>query len=385
MKHHSTIRLSGFLVLFFCFIFAGVWWVIDKEDEAVLVSPVAHQITSEEESFAQIQQPDQPETVVTSMPAQQQEEAPESEENPFFEAETKARLIQIADTFEEDIQYPVYSKPILNKEELQKYLPKISAASSLPVDTKNPDSPRINLKTSKLQYFRGEPIKAQAYVDGVSLPESIEVSARLVREGEILVQEQGEPVANQTNRFLISIDSNQIPSSLISSELRLIAEFDLDGARYEIGAPVQYLSATAEIDYVGSAQVMDSVLQIPVYVTTSQPGYHQLSAILFNAQTGEPLVHLNAEKELLVERDFIPLQAHVAALKAAGHEGPYLLKNFSLVRQPSAPDFTTQYGQVPDQPVQVNGFSFNEYRDEPYIDQEAQARLEFLKKLGGGV
>lgn len=384
MKHHPTIRLSGFLVLFSCVIIVGLWFNSDK-DAAVMDSPVAHQITSEKEPVAQIQQSDQPETLATSAPVQQQEEASESEENPFFEAETKARLIQIADTFEEDIQYPVYSKPILNKEELQKYLPNISAASSLPVDTKNPDSPRINLKTSKLQYFRGEPIKAQAYVDGLNLPESIEVSARLVMDGESLAQEQGESVANQANRFLITIDSNQIPASLASNELRLIAEFDLDGARYEIGAPIQYLNAAAEIDYVGTAQVVESVLQIPVYITTSQPGYHHLSAILFDAQTGAPLVHLNAEKELLVERDFIPLQAHIAALKAAGHEGPYLLKNFSLVRQPSAPDFTTQYGKVPAQAVQVNGFSFSEYRDEPYIDHEAQARLEFLKKLGGGV
>ena len=130
---------------------------------------------------------------------------------------------------------------------------------------------------------------------------------------------------------------------------------------------------------------MESVLQIPVYVTTTQPGYHQLSAILFNAETGEPLVHLNAEKELLVERDMIPLQAHIAALKATGHQGPYLLKNFSLIRQPSEPDFTTRYGKVPSQAVPVDGFAFSEYRDEPYVDQEAQQRLEFLKKLGGGV
>jgi hypothetical protein len=387
---HKILRRSVTHVALFLgvmLVVIGVWFLQAPPDENVVHDSGSLNQASEPQN--QTTQPAQTEIVTTvssasSMPAVVQEAEP-AEANPFLEAETKARLIQIADTFADEMQYPVYSKPIRSREELQKYIPNTSSASSIPLDSKNPQSPNINLKTSKLQYFRGEPILAQAYVDGASLPESIDVSARLVSEGSSLIQTFAKQSQHQVNRFFITIDSSDIPASLESAELRLIAEFDLDGVRYEIGAPIQYVNAAAAVDYVGAAQVLDSVLHIPVYVTTSAPGYHQLSAILFDAQTGQPLIHLNAEKELLVERDFIPLQAHIVALKAAGHEGPYLLKNFSLIRMPSEPDFTTSYGRVPASDVPVNGFSFSEYRDEPYVDQEAQERLEFLKKLGGEV
>lgn len=305
-------------------------------------------------------------------------------ENPFFEAETKARLIQVADHFAEDIQYPVYSKPIRSREELEKYLPNRSVDSGVQLDVKNPDSPRISLKTSKLQYFRGEEIVAEAVLEGALNPQFVEVQTRLVMDGQVLLEKEADAGSLKT-RFHVNIDSNLIPSSIDSADLRLIASFSIDSRRYEIGTPLKYVNAIARIDYVGSSEVIDSVLQIPVYVTTSEPGFHQLSAILYNAETGEPVVQVNAEKELLVATDFIPLQAHIAALKVSGYEGPYLLKDFSLVRMPAEPDYTTKYGRVPSQGFQVNGYSFSDYLDEPFVDEDAQERLEFLRKLGGEV
>ena len=107
-------------------------------------------------------------------------------------------------------------------------------------------------------------------------------------------------------------------------------------------------------------------------------------AALEVADTGKPLVHITAEKELLIENDFILLKSHIVSLKAAGSEGPYILKDFTLIRMPSAPTFMTEYGKVPEEGIAINGFSFSEYRDEPYEDAEAKERLEFLSKLGGG-
>ena len=310
---------------------------------------------------------------------------PSSADNPFLEVETKARLIQIADSFAEDVQYPVYSKPIRNQDELQKYLPNTTVADSVPLDAKNENSPRVSLKTSKLQYFSGEPIQAVAFVEGQLSAQSVQVEARLVMHGQLLSQTEAEPVESAQHRFQIHIDPATFEVASEMAELRLIASFDIDGEHYEIGSPVKYVRVSSAIDYVASPEVVDSVLQIPVFVTTSAPGFHQLSAILYNAENGQPLIHLNAEKELLVERDFIPLQAHIAAFKASGHEGPYLLKDFSLTRMPSEPDYTTRYGSVPSEAVQLDGFSFSDYRDEPYIDEQAQERVEFLKKLGGEV
>ncbi len=305
-------------------------------------------------------------------------------DNPFFEAETKARLIQISQDFAEDIQYPDYAKPIRNNDELHKYLPNVSVESSLPLDSRSESGPSISIKASKLQYFRGETIIADATISGLTGTQSISAQGRLVDSGNILSESEGLQQSASGHVYRLIFQSEEIPEINGSGELRLIATFNINNRTYELGTPVQYLESVASVDYVAGAMVNDSFLEIPVYITSYQPGYHQISANLYDADTGKPLVHITAEKELLVENDFILLKSHIVSLKAAGSEGPYILKDFTLTRMPSAPTFMTEYGKVPEEGIAINGFSFGEYRDEPYEDAEAKERLEFLSKLGGG-
>ena len=306
-------------------------------------------------------------------------------ENPFFEAETKARLIQITQDFAEDIQYPDYAKPIRNKDELHKYLPNVSVESSLPLDENQlEDGPNISIKASKLQYFRGEAIVADVVISGLADLNNISVQARLVDSGNLLTEVDAFQQAASDSAYRIVFQAEDIPQINSLGVLRLIASFQVNGRHYELGTPVQYLESIASVDYVADAMVNDTFLEIPVYITTYQPGYHQISANLYDAKSGSPLVHLTAEKELLVEKDFILLKSHIVSLKASGSEGPYILKDFVLTRMPSAPRFMTEYGEVPKDYSAVSGYSFDEYTDEPYEDAQAKERLDYLSKLGGG-
>lgn len=304
------------------------------------------------------------------------------EDNPFFEAETKARLIQVTQEFAQDIQYPDFSKPIRDADELNKYLPNESVASSLDIQQEGAVGPKLYLKTSKYQYFRGEVVTAQARIEGVPAGATIQVQSRLVKLGNTLSQTEGQ--VTSANSFMITYQPNDIPVIQGSDELRLIATFSVDDQQYELGAPLSYLNSIASIDDVASASVNEAYLEIPVYVTTRQPGYHQLAANLYDAKTGKPLVHLTSEKELSSTQDFLLLRAHAAALKVSGSEGPYVLKDFVLNRMPSAPRYETEYGQVNKASFKVNGVSFADFSDEPYVDEQAQERLEFLSQLGGG-
>jgi len=311
-----------------------------------------------------------------------------SVENPFLEKETKARLIQIADNFSEDIQYPHYSKPIRNNDELEKYLPNRSVASSVALRPSDDSSPRISIKSSKHQYFTGENIVSIARIDGLDTDQAVSVSARLVRNGHVLSETRGIRSEQDTASFDITFNKLDALENTGSGLLRIIAHFDMGNFApknkgYEIGTPVNYVNVVASIDHVGAAQVNDVFLDIPVYVNTTNVGFHQVSANLYNAKTGKALLHLSAEKELLSERDVIPLQAHITALKAMKHEGPYELKDISLTRMPSRPDFKTEYGHVPQISFHISGYPFSDYEDAPYVDEQAQARLEFLTKLGG--
>jgi hypothetical protein len=302
--------------------------------------------------------------------------------NPFFEKETKARLIQIADSFSEDIKYPSYSKPIRNNHELKKYIPNQSIASSVALSSKQDNSPRMSIKSSKHQYFKGETIDSLASIEGLNTDKSVSVSARLVKSGQIISRAQGIKSEKNPHSFTISFGSEQTSEQHESGLLRVIAKFKVNNQSYEIGTPVNYVNIVASIDHIGAAQVTESFLDIPVYITTSQLGFHQISANLYNATTGEALLHLSAEKELLSDRDFISLKAHISALKAMKHEGPYELKDLSLTRMPSRPNFTTEYGNIPQSSFIVTGFPFTDYEDVPYVDEQAKGRLEFLTQLG---
>jgi len=308
--------------------------------------------------------------------------SPNYEENPFSGEETKARLTQISDSFREDIKYPTTSKPIQDEDSLQKYLPNRSIASSVAISPRDEQSPKISIKSSKHQYFRGEDIHASAYFEGLSDRQTLSVSGRLVQAGKLLSQAEIIPNAQDRSRF--DLKFNDLPDQEIHPErgARIVAQFNVDNRSYEIGTAISYVASVARVDHVDNAQIDNEYLSIPVYISTTSPGYHRLSAILYAAETGTPLLSLNAEKDLQTNNDFIPLKAHIASLKTMGHEGPYTLREFSLTRMPSKPNFRTEHGVVERESFDIQGFPFSEYQDIPFEDEQAQARVEFLTQLG---
>ena len=375
-KLKSTIAVFSSVTLL-----ALVWFNTQEQDlsNTVINTKSVNVLTTEVSKVEKLATKPEMKASITQVEVNEFEEG----ENPFFEQETKARLIQIADSFAEDIQYPDYSKPIRGHDELRKYLPNQSVASALPLDTKDEHSPKIVIKTSKLQYFSGETIWAEAYVSGGAELTSTRVFARLVHKASTLIEVEGEPDSQQESRFLIAFDSQDISGNQ-SGDYRIVAQFHLDDRRYEIGTPIQYVNAVASIDEVGQTKVEGSELQIPLNITSYELGFYQASANLYNADNSLPLLHLSAEKEILKPEATIYLRAHIAALKAAGHEGPYLLKDLTLKRMPSRPDFTTKFGRSSIESAELAAHSFGEYLDAPYDDPKARERLEFLTQLGGG-
>ena len=303
-------------------------------------------------------------------------------ENPFSGQETKARLIQISDGFAEDIQHPTTSKPIRDEVALQKYLPNQSVASSIAISPKIENSPEVSIKSSKHQYFMGESITAIAQVHGLTAEQNISVSGRLIQNGKQITTAMITPLAQDPHQFELnfhSLDNLELNSANLA---RVVASFQLGSQHIEIGTAINYVSAVASVDHIAAAQVENEYLSIPIYITTSSPGYHQVSGILYKADSKQALLSLSAEKELLTNYDAIPLKAHIAALKSMGHEGPYVLKDVTLTRMPSKPKFTTEYGTVSQDSFNIEGFPFSDYQDVPYVDEQAQARLEFLTQLG---
>jgi hypothetical protein len=323
-----------------------------------------------------------------------QEDIPEEElENPFEGKEVKYRFQQVAAQFAEDIKYPIFSMPIRGENELRKYLPNRSISSSTPINLNDANAqpleggPRISLKTSKFRYYKGEEILAKADITGLEIGSSISVSALVMVDKKVIARAskvtRSESTTDQ-NGLQYNIRFNDLSNiaSGILGDMTVVAEFNIDGQLYGISSLVRYPNTVATLDHVGTAEVQEEYLQIPMYINTSAPGLHAISGNLYDAESGTPLAHLNAIEELTSASGVILLKAHIVTLKKMGYEGPYELKDVSLSRGPSAPKYVLEQGLVEVASFSISGFPFSEYEDIPYVDERAQARLNFLTQLG---
>ncbi|MFV1873136.1 MAG: hypothetical protein ACMZ64_07435 [Oleiphilus sp.] len=316
-----------------------------------------------------------------------------ADENPFEGQEVKVRLQQVAEQFAEEIRYPAFSKPIRNKYELIKYLPNRSIESSRPINLEdvdaevNEDSPRISLKSSKFRYYQGEQVLAEAQVTGIEETSSISLSAYVMSERKVIasavdVSRLSTDHDQSSKGYSIRFADLSHLSSGHDGDMDVVAEFTIDGQSYPVSTLIRYPKVVATLESVGSAEVQDEYLMIPINIKTSSPGLFSISGNLYDAESDTPLVHLNAIEELSAESGVIQLKAHIVALKKMGHEGPYELKDISLSRGPSEPNFVMEQGRVDIETASVAGFSFSDYEDVPYVDERAQARLNFLTQLG---
>lgn len=318
-------------------------------------------------------------TVPAKATASNEQELPAYEDNPLAEQEVVLRLAEVADQYAAAIKYPTFSEPITDATALQKYLPNQSYTNAMPLDPQDPHSPRMVLLTDKHRYFSGENIVASVRLDGADADARITVNGRLISEGRVLLQVPG--VASADGDTFGLVYSLGAASAVSGGEMRVVAQIDLDGKTYELGTQIEYVKSMASITAVGSAQLQGEYLSIPVQVSTSNPGYHEVAANLYSASSGQPLIHLDTQEELQTVNGILTLRAHIRALKVKGDAGPYLLKDLLITRMPSAPDFVSTYGHSLQPAYPVNGFPLGSYNDEPYIDNEAQERLEFLRGL----
>ena len=316
-----------------------------------------------------------------------------SPEDPFEGRELKYRFQQIADQFAEDIQYPSFSRPIRNEFELIEYKPNRAVSTSRPINIDDPDaevledSPRISLKTSQFNYYPGEQVMAEAEVTGLTDSSTISLDATVRVEGKVIARAHDITSIDSDNndgsrKYTLRFSDLSNMSGHDQGDMDVVAEFKIDGRRHHITSLIRYPNTVARFEGIGAAEVENEYLLIPVHITTSSPGIHAVKGNLYIADTDTPLVHLNAVERLTSEEGVMVLKAHISALKKMGHEGPYELRDISLTRGASAPKYTVEQGLVEMARYTVSGFSFSEYDEIAYVDERAQARLDFLTKLG---
>jgi hypothetical protein len=282
------------------------------------------------------------------------------QKNPYFNREVKEHLAQVEDDYAEQIQYSSFSIPIQNRDSLRKYIPSRSFGAERPLDIEGEKRPLIRLQTDKHRYFSGEDIHVAVSLAGLTGDPWVKVQTRLIGEGLTLVLADARFAGQQVSTYNMNFTDLDALADTGIEEYRVVARITIDDQVYEIGAPVSYVASVAMVTDVGLAQVSGEYLYIPVYVTTTKPGYHELSANLYTAQSEKPLVHLSVQQELQGNHGLMQLEAHIASLKVWGDSGPYLLKDISFTRMPSPPEFITEYGSSSQDSYEVNGYAFDD-------------------------
>ncbi|MCP5209034.1 MAG: hypothetical protein H7A01_17720 [Hahellaceae bacterium] len=308
------------------------------------------------------------------------------EDNPYATEAVKAQLMQIADMYEEASRYPASSQPITSKEDLKRFLPPEESATEMPFPLENSATPVVlSVKLAKRQVFEGQPVEISVALK--NLPASPTVSARATitaMDGTTLWETPLDEVAaaNSKASFTGKIDTDSGVAKNWPPEMQVLVTVDVDEHRLISSVPLRFNPPSALLTDVESPLQSEAYLKIPLRFSVQNPGYFFISANLFSASTGEPVAHLEGQGRMNHPKERLFLDAHATALQVSGDEGPYILKNVSITRAAEDNEDYDLAGMSIQDEWPIDGFHFDSYDKTPYVDELAQERTEFLRKLG---
>ena len=305
-------------------------------------------------------------------------------EDQYQDEAIKAQMLQVADLYEQASRYPHYSQPIINPESVQEPAPYKETEVDLPYPLDGLDEPiRLAAAVERYQYFKGDTINVRLSVSGAPSDTYIEATATLANQsGPTPITSKMTATDQSFSSFVAAFETNVIPPGVLSNELMVQIEVEIGTDRLFTTVPLRYAAAAATLVGVSYVRPEAENLLIALQYSVFNAGYYFVSAILEDAQTGQPLVQLQGEGRMHQGNGTLTLKAHSHALKAMGSEGPYVLRGIKTYRgAESGEQFDVPSNAVqPQFPIQ--GFPFEEYDDVAYQDEMAAERLEFLRNLG---
>lgn len=308
----------------------------------------------------------------------------------FLHDGLKSQLGDIADYYESQSRYPVFSKPVTDPRSVE--IPKPFEQTE--VDSKLFDNDgellpiSISAAVDKFNYFVGETIFLRLSVSGLKDNHSIQAVATLKKlGGESLTAFPTElaPSGFTTGQLETRFETSALSPSQNYGEMIAQVEVQIGDELFSTTVPFNLLETfSARLENVAVPRLDGAFLMIPLEFSVSQPGYYFVQAYLYDQKTDTPLVKLHTEGQMQVGNDRLTLRAHYHALKDAGSSGPYTLKVFRAYR--SAAGSQGEYQDVPASiaasAFAVSGFEFEDYEDSDYVDPEMQRRIAALRELG---
>jgi len=305
--------------------------------------------------------------------------------NPYESEVIKANIQQVADLYQESIKYPTGSQPVYDPAAVQEPEPFEQSEVDLPFpdgdDDQNPL--RISAATENFQYFEGDIIRARVAL--INAPENAFANVTAVlssSRGDVPLELNFAATNAALTTFSSEFDTNLAPPGSMSSEMLVKYTVQVAGRTLSTTSTFRYDIPSARVVAVFPARPDGPNLAIPLQLNVGQNGYYFVRGVLEDAQTNQPLIELQGEGRLQLGNAVFTLNAHIAALRRQGSEGPYLLRSIKLHRASEVGESSDQPGTSDQRSFQVQGFPFSAYQDEEFIDELGQERLDFLREVG---
>lgn len=307
----------------------------------------------------------------------------ESVYNPYESSLLKAQVQQIADLYEDTAKYPLGSQPIKNVADARLPEPFEETGVETPFETETGEKITLSAAVDKFQYYSGDQIQVRLNLNGAKAGAFITVVAVLAGssgdtslETDLIAND-----ASQTN-FTGVFDTTIAPPNTFSTEMIVKLLVGVDGEAFFTTVAFRYNVASARLTSLGFVRANGPNMDIPLEYSVFTSGYYFVSAVLFDAQTDQPLIALQTEGRMTQGNGRLLMQAHIQALQEVGSEGPYVLKNIKAYRG-------AERGEQFDQPATslksefgINAIPFSGYENDSYQDPLAQERIEFLRNIG---
>lgn len=305
--------------------------------------------------------------------------------DPYQDEAFKAQLLEVADLYGETIKYPITSQPITNPEDVRERAPYEEAEVDLPFpdgdDDKDPI--RVSAATEAYQYFEGDVIKLKVSISRVPEDEFAEVSGVLAgSQGDLPLTLAFSETNDSRTIFTASFDTRIAPPALMSREM--LAKLTITIGPKDLFTTVgfRYAVASAEVVGVRPTFIDGANLVIPLQLNVYEKGYYFLSGVLEDSQTGQALIQLQSEARLAQGNAVLNLNAHIAALRQQGSEGPYVLRSIKSYRGSEVNEAYDSPASSAQTRFNIQGFPFSEYQDEEYENQQGQDSVDFLRDAG---
>lgn len=295
-------------------------------------------------------------------------------------SELNNRLRIVAMEYEKSMKYPPYSQP-LSRKQVDLLEPNIFRKLTMKLDTEK--GVTASLKLNAFRIFKGEPIaidiRLESKVDGFNL-DKIELLSR--RKVVAKVPFKVEKETPESKQFSAQYFPKDKATESWAQELLVRAVFhDKENKQYVVASSFKYVLKEAELLSVDKSYVDNNELVIPLNMEVFSTGRYLVKANLYK-EDGEPIAHIYAKKDIEKGKGEISLRAHASALRSKDAPGPYILKDFTIVKVITKIDGKKGYGKSKMQSYKVKGYDLKKYSEEPYHNAAQEQRLAFLQKIG---